>query len=905
MRIISSFIISLFILTTSFAQGVPQLLNYQGVARGIDNKPVVSQPVSITFSLIQNSVEIWKENTSITTSPLGIFTHAIGSKTAFPATIDWAKPTNLKVEIDSKSIEQQLLSVPYALVAGRALNGSTSTEQKLSLSGNDLKLDPNGGTVNLAPFKDNTDAQSLTLDASGNDYKIAISGGSSNVSIPKNGVSTDGDSDPNNEIQIITLPTNSNVLTLSRNGGTADFSKYIQSLSFDTTSRLLSISGVTSSVLIPKGSGGSSGDNWGTQAATTDNTTLAGNGTANSPLSIKNGGVTADKLNSMNATTGQVLKWDGTKWKPDIDSVGRGGTGGDNWGTQTAVTDNVTLTGNGTSSTGSALSIKDRGVNSSKLALSAVDSINISRMGANSGQVLKWNGTAWAPAIDLTGSGGLTLPYSGSTIVDLTAFVVNSSGSNAIAGISSASSKVAGVFGQYKGAGANGGYGVYGETTTGLTFGVLGSTYSTNPEATGTMGAYFAPALTNWGKIGMKDYAGFFNGDVRIQAGKLNIYDPTKGIKLIQNNVDTVLQIDAFNGDGQFISRNRRGNTMFYVTSFGNAGDAGFLTIKSSVGSPNFGNELITMSKRPDDTSHSSGYLSINSTYTGPKLKLYVDAGGKGRIEADKISIGTPNIGVYSLKVLQNTQTLNLATPQGGINLSRADDITKNWEWWVHPNGDLNLSYNGAFRGYFFSATGAYTSSDKRFKTNINSLKNILPLALQLNPVTYDFIGQKTDNDKPTVGFVAQEVKDLFPNLVREVDGGNGNQYFGINYPAFSVIAIKAIQEQQKQIEGLEKRLDSLSTNKITYERGTAILKEGEAFIPFSEHFELVVNPTTMTVLLTPQYWDTFGLAVVEKTPKGIRVKELKGGKGNFAFDWEVKGVLKGYENFQVIQNKN
>jgi hypothetical protein len=113
------------------------------------------------------------------------------------------------------------------------------------------------------------------------------------------------------------------------------------------------------------------------------------------------GGVTADKLNSMNATTGQVLKWDGTKWKPDIDSVGRGGTGGDNWGTQTAVTDNVTLTGNGTSSTGSALSIKDRGVNSSKLALSAVDSINISRMGANSGQVLKWNGTAWAPAITI------------------------------------------------------------------------------------------------------------------------------------------------------------------------------------------------------------------------------------------------------------------------------------------------------------------------------------------------------------------------------------------------------------------------------------------------------------------------------------------------------------------------
>jgi hypothetical protein len=46
-------------------------------------------------------------------------------------------------------------------------------------------------------------------------------------------------------------------------------------------------------------------------------------------------------------------------------------------------------------------------------------------------------------------------------------------------------------------------------------------------------------------------------------------------------------------------------------------------------------------------------------------------------------------------------------------------------------------------------------------------------------------------------------------------------------------------------------------------------------------------------------------VGVVEKNPKGIRVKELKGGKGNFAFDWEVKGVRKGYEDFKVIQDKN
>ena len=88
------------------------------------------------------------------------------------------------------------------------------------------------------------------------------------------------------------------------------------------------------------------------------------------------------------------------------------------------------------------------------------------------------------------------------------------------------------------------------------------------------------------------------------------------------------------------------------------------------------------------------------------------------------------------------------------------------------------------------------------------------------------------------------------------------------------------------------------------YERGTAKLENGEAWIPFSEHFEIVINPETMTVNLTPNSANTLGLAVVEKTAKGIRVKELMNGTGNFEFDWEAKAVRKGYEDLPVIRNK-
>lgn len=88
------------------------------------------------------------------------------------------------------------------------------------------------------------------------------------------------------------------------------------------------------------------------------------------------------------------------------------------------------------------------------------------------------------------------------------------------------------------------------------------------------------------------------------------------------------------------------------------------------------------------------------------------------------------------------------------------------------------------------------------------------------------------------------------------------------------------------------------------YQRGQAQLNQGSCFIPFDDHFKLMFVQSSATVQLTPRHWDTFGLAVTEITEDGFFVKELKGGVGNFSFDWEVKAVRKGYEDFQPIRNK-
>jgi trimeric autotransporter adhesin len=108
----------------------------------------------------------------------------------------------------------------------------------------------------------------------------------------------------------------------------------IQELSLSGTNLTLSKGGGT--VTLPSSGGG---DNWGTQSAVTD-ATLSGNGTTATPL----------KIAQQSATSGQVLKWNGTSWLPGTDlSGGSGwsltGNSGTSAGTNfIGTTDNVPLT---------------------------------------------------------------------------------------------------------------------------------------------------------------------------------------------------------------------------------------------------------------------------------------------------------------------------------------------------------------------------------------------------------------------------------------------------------------------------------------------------------------------------------------------------------------------------------
>ena len=82
-------------------------------------------------------------------------------------------------------------------------------------------------------------------------------------------------------------------------------------------------------------------------------------------------------------------------------------------------------------------------------------------------------------------------------------------------------------------------------------------------------------------------------------------------------------------------------------------------------------------------------------------------------------------------------------------------------------------------------------------------MDNVLGKVKQLKPVNYHYLTNK-NNDAKYYGFIAQDVKDIFPSFVSEDENGN----LGVAYSYFGVIAIKAIQEQQDQIDKQQQQID-------------------------------------------------------------------------------------------------
>ena len=99
---------------------------------------------------------------------------------------------------------------------------------------------------------------------------------------------------------------------------------------------------------------------------------------------------------------------------------------------------------------------------------------------------------------------------------------------------------------------------------------------------------------------------------------------------------------------------------------------------------------------------------------------------------------------------------------------------------------------------------GFTSASDRRLKENIKGTKYGLDEILKLEPVDYTL----KLNGLKQVGFIAQDVKPLIPEVVSGVEGDiEKGETLGITYTSLIPVLTKAIQEQQTIISRLEKML--------------------------------------------------------------------------------------------------
>lgn len=176
-----------------------------------------------------------------------------------------------------------------------------------------------------------------------------------------------------------------------------------------------------------------------------------------------------------------------------------------------------------------------------------------------------------------------------------------------------------------------------------------------------------------------------------------------------------------------------------------------------------------------DVVAHSDGDLMTGylSGSTGDRFNIELDSSNS----LSKISSG----GGYNMTLYSEGGTMNFES--GGMGTA-----TFNF------TGDLNVSNDLTISG------DVVISSDARLKSNIVSLGSTLSRLLLIDGKSYYMKG------KQKIGVLAQEIKEVFPELVTEDE----NENLAVNYQGLVPVLINALKEQESKVQEQEERIKRL-----------------------------------------------------------------------------------------------
>jgi hypothetical protein len=202
------------------------------------------------------------------------------------------------------------------------------------------------------------------------------------------------------------------------------------------------------------------------------------------------------------------------------------------------------------------------------------------------------------------------------------------------------------------------------------------------------------------------------------------------------------------------------------------------------------------------------GSLEVITMDTNGATRLTIESSGRGIYTASKAS---------EILTVQNTRNSSSGDFNFVTGLGANANNTNSYHYIASTGGGDKLYIFG--NGNVQNINNSYGAlSDLKLKENIVDATPKLENLLKVKVRNYNLIGEEIKQ----IGVIAQELEQIFPSMVDETEDfkevevedevGNitkENQYLGtftksVKYSVFVPILIKAIQEQQAQIEELK-----------------------------------------------------------------------------------------------------
>jgi hypothetical protein len=167
----------------------------------------------------------------------------------------------------------------------------------------------------------------------------------------------------------------------------------------------------------------------------------------------------------------------------------------------------------------------------------------------------------------------------------------------------------------------------------------------------------------------------------------------------------------------------------------------------------------------------------------------------------DDTDVPNPTVAALTDRLFQVGNGLTFSSKSNAMTILRNGNVGIGF---TIPGQKLSVNGNICYVGSIAAC------SDIRYKRNFSSIKQPLAAILSLHGFYYYWKKEEFRNmqftDERQIGFSAQEIEKLFPELVTT----DANGYKSVDYGRMTPVLVEAIKQQQKKIDILEKRLEEI-----------------------------------------------------------------------------------------------